>query len=392
MRSEYLGRMVTCFPGLANTGMNAIDTEKSPDAVNGEPKVAKGSDQAAQSSGSALPGLAMFAAVLALAASGWVGWQLLALQDVPSRISGDAGKIQDLSRRLDTMAEQSNKQQQLISDLGTSLESGLGVIPELSLRLTQNENQLASIPGVNTRGRSDWFKTEAFYYLKIANAQASLTGNAQVAAIALQLADENMRDAGDPSLTPIRAQLSQELTALKALPVIDRTGISLILQAIAAQAGSWSFSNAAPDNFSPDIAGATAATEATDYWSRFKATIKAVFASIVSVKETDASRAAQLSTAEETLIVEAVKAELQLARLALIGRNDELFRNSLARINEQINEYFDLDSAAVSSALETVAELQALELPGPLPDISGSLTLMRALNDSARDSAGGEAL
>ena len=97
MRGEYLGRMVTCFPGLAKTGMNAIDTEKSPDALNGGSKAAKGSDQAAaKSSGSALPGLAMFASVLALAVSGWVGWQLLALQDVPSRISGDAGKIQDI--------------------------------------------------------------------------------------------------------------------------------------------------------------------------------------------------------------------------------------------------------------------------------------------------------
>ena len=387
------------FPGLANMGMNAIDTEKSTDSVDDGPKVASGSDQAlgsvpaAQSpSRSVLPGLALIVSILALAAAAWTGWQLLALQGVPSQVIGDAGKIQDLSRRLDGLTEQTDRQRQLVDDLETSLESGLGVIPELSLRLEQNEKQLANVPGINARGRSNWFKTEALYYLKIANAQASLTGNAQVAASALKLADDNLRDAGDPALNPVRAQLSEELTALKAMPVVDRTGISLRLQSLAAQAGDWPFNSAAPNNFSPDIAGAPAEAEATDYWGRFKATVKAVFASIVSVKETDASHVAQLSNVEEAMITETMKAELQLARLALIGGNDELFRQSLMRVNEQVNEYFDVSTSAVVAAQEAIIELLALELPGPLPDISGSLTLMRTLNDSPQDSAGGEGL
>ena len=217
MRGQYLGRMVTPFPGLANTGMSANDTKHSHESSNGVPVAANNEPvSAAQSSRSFLPGLALLISVLAIAAAGWTAWQLVEFQDIPSRVSGDAGKIQDLSRRLDGLAQQSGRQQQLIADLESSLESGLGIIPELSLRLTQSEEQLANIPGINARSRANWLVTEALYYLKIANAQATLAGNATVAASALQLADDKLRDAGDPSLTAVRAQLSTELAALKA--------------------------------------------------------------------------------------------------------------------------------------------------------------------------------
>jgi uroporphyrin-3 C-methyltransferase len=391
MRGQYLGRMVTPFPGVANTGMSSIDTKNLPEPSDGASGAANKKEvSAAQSSRSFLPGLALLISVAAFAAAGWTAWQLVAFQDIPSRVSGDAGKIKDLSRRLDGLVQQSGQQQQFIADLESALENGLGVIPELSLRLTQNEEQLANIPGINARSRANWLVTEALYYLKIANAQATLAGNATVAASALQLADDKLRDAGDPSLTPVRAQLSTELAALKAVPVIDRTGIAFRLQSLAAQAGSWSFRTTAPDNFSPDIQVIDDGAEATDYWDRFVATVKAVFASIVSVKETNAPRLAQLGSAEEALIVEAVKAELQVARLALIGGNTELLMQSLERVNEQIDEYFDTDSTAVAAARVNVAELRALELPGPLPDISGSLALMLSLTDTALDNSGSE--
>ena len=107
-----------------------------------------------------------------------------------------------------------------------------------------------------------------------------------------------------------------------------------------------------------------------------------MFNSIVSIKETDAPRSAQLGSAEEALIIEAVKAELQVARLALVAANTELFRQSLERVEEQLTGYFDTDIAAVAAARTTVAELLAVELPGELPDVSASLILLSELQPS----------
>lgn len=83
--------------------------------------------------------------------------------------------------------------------------------------------------------------------------------------------------------------------------------------------------------------------------------------------------------------MEVVKAELQVARLALINGNAELFSQSLVRVNAQIDEYFAIDATAVSAALMTLGELQLLELPGPLPDISGSAALLLSITGNAPD-------
>ncbi len=55
-------------------------------------------------------------------------------------------------------------------------------------------------PGVSTRIRADWLKKEALYYLQVANAQVTLVGDAGVAVTALQLADDKLLEAADPTL------------------------------------------------------------------------------------------------------------------------------------------------------------------------------------------------
>ena len=327
---------------------------------------------------------AVLIALVAIGIAAWGNWQLLSLQTLPSRISGDEGRLTQLTRRLDILAEDADKQQQLTKELQASLEQGLSELATLSPRLERVEEVVASIPGIDPQSRSNWLKTEAVYYMRIANAQALLAGDAQVAASALQLADDKLRAAGDPAMIRVRAKLSEEIAALKAMPEIDRTGISFRLQSLTTLADGWPFRSAAPDNFSPEL---EKPAEELGPWDRFIATIKAVLSSIVSVKETQGPPLTQLGAAERALIVESIKAELQVARLSFVSGNTELFSQSLARTVSQIELYFDAESASVAAALLTLADIQAIEMPGAMPDISGSLSLLLAsANDKRADS------
>jgi uroporphyrin-3 C-methyltransferase len=370
---------------LASTGMSATDTEAASTQDQPEPTAGTAPRSEVSASGpaqkSSLALVATLLSMVALAVAGWATLQLSSLQEISTRMNGNASQRSELARRLDRLDELSERQQQSLTELESSLDNGLSVIPDLSLRLEQAEEQLGDMPGVNARTRADWLKTEALYYLRIANAQAALVGDAQVAASALQLADDKLRDAGDPSMTQVRAQLSTEIAALKALPAIDRAGISFSLQSLARQVDVWPFRSAAPDNFTPDIV--VVEEPEMGPWDRFVATFKSVFASIISVKQTDEPRAAQLGSAEQALVVETIKAELQIARLALIGGNSGFFQQTLARATEQIELYFDTEAAAVGAAQATLLELRALELPAVLPDISGSLVLMISLTEDA---------
>ena len=53
----------------------------------------------------------------------------------------------------------------------------------------------------------------------------------------------------------------------------------------------------------------------------------------------------------------------QIARVALISGNAELFSQSVERALEQIETYFDTGAAAVSAGQATLRELQSTELP-----------------------------
>jgi uroporphyrin-3 C-methyltransferase len=359
--------------------MSSTDIERTASGSSdaGGKATASGSSKSA-GPGGALSWLALLLALAALVAAGWSGWQLSSMQDLPGRLEGDAARLSELAAQLESIEGTSRRQQQMLAELEQSLASGLSIVPDLDTRLRRSEMQLAEIPGVSTRIRGDWLKKEALYYLQVANAQVTLVGDAGVAVTALQLADDKLLEAADPAFTPVRAELSREIAALRAVPAVDETGIAFRLQSLAEQARGWPFRRTAPDSFAPPIE-VTSGNPAQGAWERFVATVKEVMSSIVSVKQTGEPVTTQLGAADEALIIETVEAEIQLARLALIRGNDELFRQSLARVDDQLEAFFDTDAAAVSAARTTLAELQALELPGPLPDVSGSLGLMLSL-------------
>ena len=77
-------------------------------------------------------------------------------------------------------------------------------------------------------------------------------------------------------------------------------------------------------------------------------------------------------------------AELQVARISFASGNNDLFRQSLQRALDEIEIYFDLETAAVAAAVSTLQEIQATELPEAMPDISGSMALLLASAEEGR--------
>jgi uroporphyrin-3 C-methyltransferase len=370
--------------------MPTKDSTSEPDA---DPGVAVNSSAASGSAilGSAtlvLPALALVVALAAVAVSAWSFLQVQELDELPSRLMGDEGQLTELKRRIEILVEDTDKQRAETNVLREQLEAATQELSNVPVRLEQVEEAVASIPEISSQSRSVWLQREALYYLRVANAQALLSGNAELTLNALQLADEKLREAGDPAMAKVRGRIAEEIAALQALPQVDRTGISFRLQTLLTRADEWPLQNIAPDNYLPETA---VSAEDLGPWDRFIATLKAVLASIITVKETYDTPLLQLSATEKALIVEGVKAELQVARLAFASNNTKLFGQSLERSQKEIRLYFDPGSAAVAAALETLGEIAAIELPSGLPDITGSLSLMLNTLEDAKAAAAGNA-
>jgi uroporphyrin-3 C-methyltransferase len=69
--------------------------------------------------------------------------------------------------------------------------------------------------------------------------------------------------------------------------------------------------------------------------------------------------------------------QLQAARLALLRGEQAIFEQTLDDTSALLNTYFDSQSEQVAGALLTIAEIRRSVFTTAMPDVSGSLRLIR---------------
>jgi uroporphyrin-3 C-methyltransferase len=282
------------------------------------------------------------------------------------RVTGDIENLFDENRKFDDN----------LNALTKRIERQL---EELPARMTRIEGTLDKIPGVAEHARSAWLLAEAEYFLRIANAQLTLVGNVDVSLHALELADAKIKALGDPGLTRVRAKISDERTALKAVPRPDAEGIVLELGSLSKTLHTLPLARTSPEHFA--AAQENQVTETG--WQRAWRVIIDALSNIISVRRSDEHITPLMSAAEESMLIRSLDVELQIARLAVIRNEGDLYRHSLQSVADRLTQYFDGNSQQVKTAQAIVSRLANADLPDELPDISGSLRLLLNLGDQA---------
>ncbi|MCC7257312.1 MAG: uroporphyrinogen-III C-methyltransferase [Gammaproteobacteria bacterium] len=313
--------------------------------------------------------VARFALAIGLVAlgGGVAQWLGLGSDAVSGRTrSEDLARTQrQLNALEDRIQSQRSELQRLAEKLGVEsrAEGTLGG------RVTQLEQAVARLHG-GEGARLRWHIDQAEHFLRIANAQETLAGDSSGALAALELADQQLREAADPRLSTVRRLLADEIRALRALPRVDTEGLALKLATLAAELPRLPRRQAAPGEFRPAL---QPAAEASDGISRALAVLRNAFFGIVSVRRT-AEPAATLLTADEASLLErSLDLELQLARLALVNGEAQAFRASVAATKALVERHFDTAAPAGAAALATLDELAGVAMPESLPDVSASL-------------------
>ena len=252
------------------------------------------------------------------------------------------------------------------------MQVDLATLESLPDRVARLEATVEKVPGISQKARNAWLRSEAEYFLRVANAQLSLAGNVDVSLRALELADVQLRELADPALTPVREAISNERTALRAVPRPDAEGIVLALGSIARSLESLPFAQTAPGSFHAEAQ----AIENESGWQRAWRVIVDAVMSIISVKRDDQNIVPLLTAAEEAMLIRSLDVDLQIARLAVIRSQGEVYRRAMDSVRDRLRMYFDVDSTDVAAVLVTLDELAPAELPEELPDISRSLTLL----------------
>jgi uncharacterized protein HemX len=370
-------------------GSSASDNAAAPEPAR-DTKVAAAAEAAPAADAATAPGappavvkkssgvgiLALLVALAAAAGTGYLWYEQQAQRIVEARVAELGRDLErrsaELDRILNSIDELTRSDQALdddVAELTDRIEADMAGLPE---RVTRLETALEKVPGISDKARSSWLRSEAEYFLRVANAQLNLAGNVGVSLRALDLADAQLRALADPALTPVREAIANERAALKAVPQPDAEGIVLALGSLARSLDQLDFARVAPGSYRGEASGAPGETG----WRRAWRAVVDALKSVISVKRDDRQVTPLLTEAEETMLVRSLDVDLQIARLAVIRNEGELYRRALAAARERLAAYFDANSAGVVAALETIDELALAELPEQLPDISASLTLL----------------
>jgi uncharacterized protein HemX len=325
---------------------------------------------------SLLSAFALVLALIAILVAGMLWWQYRAFY--VSLDQNDNLAAQSLEK---TRAEQRAIQDRikgLETDVETlrQLNSGVNArVEALPGRFVDLEQRLDAVQGGSFAARSDLLRSEAEYYLSIANTELSLAGDWDNAIKALELADGRLAEIANPEFAPVREAIAGELLALRSVRLPDLEGVVFSLGRLASRADSLPLRS--------DVRGAeggsrAAVDDAEPGLGRLWLTIKRTIAGLVRVERRDAPIEPALTAAQRILARRQFEVELELARVAALRTHAQGFQSALQSATEILQRDFEAGAPEVEGAISLLKEMQGLDVAPKRPDIGGSLNLLRA--------------
>ncbi len=302
-------------------------------------------------------------AILALLCSvggigaGYLYWQ---------KLTQSKQQAEALSQQLQ---EQATAQQTQLTALNKRLQEFAKATTEEMAQLRQ---QVAQSVADSTQGRS--LVAEVKSLLRIANRRLQFAGDVEAAIMALQEADRQLRDSGDPIWTKVRERIAIDLTALKGVRQVDTPGISLRLSALSKQVEIIKPLMASVPTVEP-INSDDAAAKQFSWGSMLEDSWKAI-RSLLVIRQHDQPVPVLLPPEKLYFLKQNLQLRLEAAHLALLMHEQTLYADSLERAASWLQEYFDRDHNTIRSMLDEIDALRQEQITPHLPDISGSLHLL----------------
>ncbi len=338
-----------------------VNTTKMPDDV--EPV-----DGGTKPRGRFMGFLGLVLGLAGLAAAGYL-YYLLIYQNPQAAVDARLASVESL------VQAQRRELKNLLDDQQANLKTFAGEQRQerdaAAERLLEAVNQLASQAPPSRR---EWKVAEVAYLLRIANHRLLMERDAEGAMQLLMAADAILQELDDFSLFQVRAQLADEILALRNVESNDVQGLFLRLEAVKSELTVQrlqlpTFAEAEPVAAGESPGPWTALVEELGGYLRFR-------------RFDGASVKPLLAPEEATYLELNLRLMLERAQLAALRREQIIFEQSLSTAAEWMAAYLDTEDRGISRAIDELNVLSAIELDQPLPDISGSLMALKLLGES----------
>jgi uncharacterized protein HemX len=359
--------------------VSASDGKVATDSVTQADAVAPAEDQPARDSRGLLAGLvpklAMIVAVIAMLIAAALWWQYrqfyvaLSTDDalLLDGLEDTRASLRRLEDEIQTIRGELSASEAEVNALNDDLEA-------LPVELRALGRRVEALQGGEIDARDAWLREQAEYYLVLANIELRLGRRVGNAIAALELADDVLRELGDPDLVDARSALAEELQDLRAVPQPDLEGVAANLGGLMNRVPDLPMRPASPNDFG---APEPSLDDVEPGLGRLLERTRGAVTSIVRIERQEEPVGRVLTESERRLVRHQLTLELQMARTAALERRQEVFRASLVAADEILNRDFDRSAQSIVETRVLLGELMRVELSPALPALGDSLTLLR---------------
>jgi uroporphyrin-III C-methyltransferase len=341
----------------------------APDAVMVEPSVRATRTVAARPAprprGGGSLALAVLLALIAVGASGYIGWRQWQQEQGSAADNRSVASLQQRVATLETtltaLGDQRSSLNQRLDDAAQVNRSLREELLGQAERTRHLEDAVAKLAEKTLSGRDGMLLDETESLLRMAGERYTLFHDAQGAAAAYALADQTLAAVNDGAFSGLRQSVNAEREALAKSQPASQAGA--LQQLVALRGGLADLPLKPLDSH---------AAEATDAWSR----IRRALAGVISVQRDDG---APLAVADARFARELAALDLAQAQAALLAYDSKGYAAALQRVDAALASQFDGSAPAVQQARETLKQL-AGQLPANAPvQLGAALTELRNL-------------
>lgn len=221
----------------------------------------------------------------------------------------------------------------------------------------------------------DWILAEAEYLVLAATQRVALERDVDTAIAALRAADQRLRSAAHPDLIPIRDQVIADATALEAVSLPDIEGLAIYVAKTIDRVDTLPTKPIA-EAVIPFATVRAGEYEAED-WRRLAYAVWSDLVDLVEVKDADLPDSVLFDPELRYFLRQNLKLELASARLAVLRRDSANLEASVGLVKRLLEAYYDVNDAGVATIIKRLDEAKALDLNPALPNITGSLDVIR---------------
>lgn len=296
---------------------------------------------------------------------------------------GERSAREALETRVAAVQSQLARVETRQTDVAQAAQRNAREIAGFAARMDTHDQSIGQLAEQLGGGRARLQLVAVEQLLLMANDRLQLARDVRAAQAALERADERLGALADPRLFNVREAIAAERAALMAVPQADIAAAALSLSSLSARAPRLPLVARVPERFEaapqplapPSVEGGWAARA----WAAMREAMTKIF----TLRRNTGSLPRLLPAEEQALVYQILALKLEGARVALL-RNDEIsFRDYCDGAAQWLDEYFLPADAGVSAAQAELARLRALPLNPPLPEISRSLSLLRAALEPA---------